>query len=257
VPNERFRPDVYVKEPARDPTILDLRPGLGHRLEMTGNHPGHYLLEDARGVRLADFNNASGQSLNLLRPAGAGPLYLRRVGDDQEYFVEAGPDVLRLDELPTQIVATQPRGAAHESFRLLFALPFSQADVEAFVARRLPVAEPTPAPAGLGRRRTVGFALLAVGAASAAIGAWALMSALSLRDEPASQARTVELNQQIETRNLWAGVSLGVAAAALGAGTVVLVGPWLARDRAAAPPGGSSLTTATGGIAGLVIEGAF
>jgi hypothetical protein len=84
VPNEKFRPDVYVKAPASAPALVDLRAALERRLELGGDHPGHYLLEDARGVRLADFHNAPGQPLHLIRPAAAGPLFLRRAGGGDE-----------------------------------------------------------------------------------------------------------------------------------------------------------------------------
>lgn len=62
VPNEKFRPDAFVKASTRTEAgaLIDLRPGLAHRLELSGDHPGHYLVEDGRGVRLADFHNAAG-----------------------------------------------------------------------------------------------------------------------------------------------------------------------------------------------------
>jgi len=97
IPNERLRPDVYAKEPASARTLLDLRTGLARRLELDGQHPGHYFIEDARGVRLADFHNAPGQPLHLMRPVGDGPLYLRKLGeqagDDLEYLMDAAPAV--------------------------------------------------------------------------------------------------------------------------------------------------------------------
>ena len=102
IPNERFRPDVYAKEPASGRNLLDLRTGLARRLELDGKHPGHYFIEDARGVRLADFHNARGQLLHVMRPPGAGPLYLRRLGGqaegDLEYVMDAAPAVLRLGD---------------------------------------------------------------------------------------------------------------------------------------------------------------
>src|SRR5204863_106889 len=115
VPNEKFRPDVYVKPPAAAPALLDLRPALARRLELGGDAPG--------------------QPLRLIRPANAGALFLRRAGALDEYRVEAGPAVLRFEDLTAQATSAQPRGAAHESFSLLFSLPFSRQAVETLVLR--------------------------------------------------------------------------------------------------------------------------
>ena len=49
IPNERFRPEVYAKEPTSGRNLLDLRTGLARRLELDGSSPGHYFIEDARG----------------------------------------------------------------------------------------------------------------------------------------------------------------------------------------------------------------
>jgi hypothetical protein len=230
VPNDKFRPDVFFKPPAGGAPILDLRPGLGRRLELGGEKPGHYLLEDARGVRLADFHNAKGQPLTLIRLATVGPMFLRREGADEEYVVDGAADVLRLDRLTPQPAAVRPRGAAHESFRLLFAWPFSQADVDSYVVR---TARPASAPAPTSLRRPAGVALLATGALAVGVGTWAVLSAVEIGNrEPQSQAALYENNQDIGRRNSWARISYATAAVALGAGAYLIWWPGSSGDRA-------------------------
>jgi hypothetical protein len=258
IPNERFRPDVYAKEPASARTLLDLRMGLARRLELDGEHPGHYFIEDARGVRLADFNNARGQPLRVMRPAGDGPLYLRKLGEqaggDLEYVMDAAPSVLRLEDLHAQPSTTAPRGAAQESFRLLFSLPFSQQVVDAFVERRpTVVAAPSIAdmPSVRSRRRPIAFGLLAVGAAAAAGGTWALLSAFDAqRRMESSQAGVYQANQLIDQRNDWARALYGISGTALATGTLLLLWPRL--TGAAAPP--VRVGISHGGDGGTVLE---
>ena len=229
IPNEKFRPDVYVKEPAASEALLDLRPGLRHRLELDGAHAGHYRLEDARGVRLADFHNAPGQPLNLVREARDGPLFLRRAGDDQEYLLDGAGDVVALDDLRPQVSTAQARGAAHESFSLLFTLPFSQVVVDDYVVSR-PVApsERANARQTAWLRRPIALGLVGVGVAAAVGGTWAVLSAVSLRHSSVeNQAQTYAVNQDIERRNEWARALYVAGGAALATGALLLLWPQL------------------------------
>jgi hypothetical protein len=225
VPNEKFRPDVYVKQPSSTTALLDLRPGLAHRMELGLNHPGHYYLENARGVRLADFNNGAGQTLHLIREADLGALYLHRVGEDSEYVLDGAPDVLRFEDLRPQATSVASRGAAHESFSLLFTLPFSEQDVEGVVVHT--ATKPTLMPNHrLALRRPLGYGLLAVGAAAGAVGTWAVFSALNLQHESANdQAGNAALNNKIDDRNTAARVLYGAGAVALAAGALLIWWP--------------------------------
>jgi hypothetical protein len=242
VANERFRSDVYARAPAAGTTLVDLRPGLSRRLELDGRHPGHYFIEDARGIRLADFHNAEGQTLRLLRPGEGGPLFLRQVGgeDALEYVLDAAPAVLHFEDLHPQPTTAEPRGAAQESFRLLFSLPFSQQVVDVFVERRptvdAPMADVPAVEVGASNtratsdwRRPVGIGLLVVGGVAAAGGGWAVASALQAqRESTSSQAESFRANELIDRRNDWARALFGISGAALVGGTVVLLWPKLA-----------------------------
>ena len=237
IPNEKFRPDVYVKEPATTRALLDLRPGLHRRIELTGEQPGHYLLEDARGVRVADFHNAPGQSLRLIRQAGDGPLFLRRLGDEFEYIVGTGDDVQRLGALLKKPSAVAARGAAHESFGLLFTLPFSQRVVDDFVVRPLTAAPPmtdTAEAAPSSVRRPVAVALLAGAVGLAAAGTWAVLGARNLHGAAAqNQADRYQLNQEIDRRDSLARLFYGAGGAAIVASALLLL--WPSRPDSASP----------------------
>lgn len=257
IPNERFRPDVYAKEPASARNLLDLRTGLARRLELDGEHPGRYFIEDARGVRLADFHNARGQPLHLMRPVGDGPLYLRKLGEqpegDLEYVMDAAPAVLRLEDLHPKPSTTAARGAAQESFRLLFSLPFSQQVVDAFVDRRPTVALPTveEVPPGSARRRPIAVGLIALGVVAAAGGSWAALSALDAqRRTEGSQAGVYQANQLIDQRDDWARALFGISGAALATGTLMLLWPRL--TGATQPPVGVGILH--GGEGGISLE---
>jgi hypothetical protein len=225
VPNDRFRPDVYVKQPTAGPAIMDLRPGLGRRLELTGAHPGHYLVEDARGVRVADFHNAAGQAMHLIRPANTSQMFLRRVGDGVEYVMDTAPPVLRFEDLRVQSRGVVPRGAAHESFRLLFSLSFSQQVVDDFVLRAPAEPPDRPGPASAAPR-PLAYGLVVAGGAAATGAAWAVLSARSIqRKSLASQADVLQANRDIDRRNGWARWLTGLGGAALVTGAALLLWP--------------------------------
>lgn len=132
IPNEKYRPDLHARAPKGGDLLLDLRRANGRRIEVDGKHAGHYFLEDARGVRIADVHNAEGQTLSLLRPAPNGRSYLRRTADDRELVIESRPDVVSVGELDAKEARVASRGAAHESFNALFTLPFGKDIVAAY-----------------------------------------------------------------------------------------------------------------------------
>jgi hypothetical protein len=258
IPNERFRPDVYAKEPAEQPTLLDLRAGLARRLELDGAHPGHYFIEDARGVRLADFNNANGQPLHVIRLAGDGPLYLRKAderhdGGDVEYVMDSAPAVLRFEDLHPQPSATAVRGAAQDAFRLLFSLPFSQETVDTFVERHVDIGSPPIADrsSGLSPRRPIALGVLAAGVAAAGGGVWAVWTARDAQKQSVTtQLDAYRANQLIDQRNDWARALFGISGAALTTGTLLLLWPRLTRG----PYSSLALGVVPGGNGETVIQ---
>ena len=229
VPNEKYRPDVYARAPNGNETLLDIRQALRRRLIIEGNNFGHYIVEDARGVRVAEGHNAPGQTLSLVRPGPTIPIYLRRTDDDREYLVPPGPEVVALADLPEGDARTRARGAAHESFSLLFSLPF---DGEAVAAYREPapaVASP-PAPDDVSSsrtRKTIGFSALGAGALGLGVGTILAISASSASSGSAgeSQADAASRNDRISHLNTASAVSFVVGGVAAGTGIVLLLWP--------------------------------
>jgi len=255
IPNERYRPDVYAKAPSPTSPLLALRPALGRRLELTGTNPGRYFIEDARGVRLADFNNAPGQALRLIRPVASAPLYLRKLAAnanaDVEYLMDAAPDVLRLEDMHPRPSTAQARGAAQDSFRLLFSLSFSQHEVDTFVVREVAPPEPPPAPDGTADslRRPLAVGLFVIGAATALGGTLAVKSALDARSaHDDSQQKMYQNDQIIHDRNELARILYGASAAAVSAGVILLLWPQISGEP---PPVTVGFAPRPGGGAGL------
>src|SRR5262249_20013615 len=82
IENDRFRPRIFARPPAARDELIDLRAARARRIAVDGAHAGRYLLEDARGVRLADFHSAPDEDVLLVRPPPTGRVYLRRLDDD-------------------------------------------------------------------------------------------------------------------------------------------------------------------------------
>jgi hypothetical protein len=218
IPNERFRPEVHARPPKDGQWLVELGNALEHRIEVDGTEAMHLRLEDSRGVRLADFHNASGQRLWVARPIGTGPLYVRRVVDGQEYRIDAMPEVVQLAALTPQAPRAIARGAEHEAFSLIFSLPYDRQAVEAYDFRA-----PVPLELGAQRpsswRRMAGWSALGVAGASLGGGVWTTLSARDLRSSGTgglTHAEAVSHNQRIQTLNR-RSTSLYAAGAVVGA----------------------------------------
>jgi len=245
IPNERFRPDVLARPPAGTDQLLDLRGGLGRHIQIDGKvGAAHYLLEDSRGVRIADFHNASDQATRIVRPPVSGPIYMRRLADGHEYLLPAGPDVLEVAAIIPQPPRVASRGAAHHAFSLIFALPFDRVVVEAFTPPTVDVATAPPRdapPSQLRRYSAIGAFAMAV--ATAASGVATTISAHSLRNGARpedSQAAIASRNDRMHTRELVAAVLYGMAGASAAAGGFLI---W---DSGAPTATGSSTTSSFG-----------
>jgi len=230
IPNERYRPEVYARAPSGDEALLNLEHGLKRRVEIDGGAPAHYVLENENGVYIAEFHNRPHAAVRLVRPSGAGRLYMARVPDGKEFVIEAGaPDVVRTAELALVEPRFQSRGAAHEAFSRTFELPFSEDSVRGYVFPS-PLARDEldePSVAGPSLKRYVGFGLLGAGAVSGALGGVALYSAGQEKDESrgASQREIERANGNIDTKNRMAAVAFGASGAAVASGVVLLLWP--------------------------------
>ena len=223
IPNERFRPDVLVRPPATSAELLALGTGLDRRIVIAPSVQGHYVLEDSDGVRVLEFHGGAGATTTLVRPPGELALYLTRVSDDVEYALPAQA-VVEVAALAPATAAAHARGAAHDSFSLLFALPFDAVVVRDFTPH-LEVVDEGPTP--LARRRRAGWIILGVGGATAASAAIVELAALALRSgaRDASQRDVATANHRIDALNTTAGVLTGVAATAIVGGALLVIWP--------------------------------
>jgi len=234
ITNDRFRPQVFARPPQQSELLVDLRGAAEHELRLEGPQAdAHYLLEDGQGVRLLDFHGTGRAATHLMRPAGEGPLYLRRLPDGGERTIPRPDGVVVLNELPETSPRTQARGAAHEAFGRLFTLAFDdqavrswdrrEADLQARLedARRDDESERSRARL----RKVLGISALAV-AAGAATGATLFeLSAQRLHDQAPPREnhdQAVSRNDRIDTRN-YAALGLGIGAVAAAASGVVLL----------------------------------
>ncbi|AKQ70158.1 peptidase C14 caspase catalytic subunit p20 [Myxococcus hansupus] len=253
IPNERFRPQLHARPPKGSELLVDLRPGMDRRLEVDGAQGAHYLLEDANGVRLAEFHNAQGQALRLLRPPPRGPVFLRRVGDEtQEFALPTTQDVVRLESLSAEAPRVASRGAAHAAFQHIFTLPFGSDTVSGFELRPPPsltLMEDAREPGRL--RKQLGWGALSLGVASAGVGMWTTLKARDLRNgvpPNLPQQEAAARNRRINALNTTSGVLYGLGGAAVLGGALLFLWP----DTDTMP-----LATLGSEGAGLGLTGAF
>jgi hypothetical protein len=229
IPNERYRPQIFWRAPAGQHALLDLRAALDRRVEVRASEGGHHFLEDAQGVRLADFHNGRSMTVRLLRPRAAtgDHLYLQRVRDGREYVLPDGVAVLSTATLPTQDAHVASRSAAHDAFFGLFALPLEATGDRGPAAAAGLEASAAPAPVRWTGRRITGWTLVAGSALAAAVSAELLVSARALTSRPrdAAGANVASINDRRRTYDRWTLATAGLATAAAVAGVTVLLWP--------------------------------
>jgi hypothetical protein len=236
IPADRFRPDVYAQPPKGTAVLMDIHAALKRRLVIDGAHAGHYYIEDAHGVRIADAHNAPGQTLSLVRPGPGSPLFLRSASDEREFPLEPEPEVLALADLPQGESRVRRRGAAHESFGLVFSLPFSNDVVASYTESSLPVlpVEPEHDKSAVGAggnahlRRRLGVASMGVAALGIGAGTILAISASSQAKGSSpteSQQDTSARNDRINTLNVASVASFAAGGAFVATGIVLLIWP--------------------------------
>lgn len=252
IPNEKYRPEMHTRPPTGAEALVDVRRARARRVEIDGAHSGHYYVEDARGVRLADVHNATGSSVYLLRPPPTGDMFLRRTTDDRELRLPALGDVVSVAELSDEPPRIASRGAAHEAFSSLFALPFDASVVRDYQPPTPPppdADEPPPSASGPGPRRLVGLGLGGAGLVSAGAGIAFALSAKRASSLPASasQLDAQVANERISRENTLAALFVGAGAAALAGGAVLWLWPTARTTTVSLVPStGGGFVTASG-----------
>jgi hypothetical protein len=233
IPNERFRPEVFSRPPRGQTRLLDLRAAVAGRVTVDlAVEPGHHLMEDQQGNRVAEFHNSRGQTVRLVRPPGPGPLFVRHLGSGREYEVPPGTDEQKLSTVAARAAPLRTRGAAHHAFSRIFSLPFDDWVVEQFQPEGEAQSAPStslrarPLPAHdhpTAWRRPAAIGALGVAALTAGASAWAVSSTRSLESEAgrSNQVRAAELNRTLERRRAQA-VGLAVASGVAATGGLLL-----------------------------------
>jgi hypothetical protein len=230
IPNERFRPDVFARPPRGTARLVDLRAALGRRIEIASAVQGHYILEDALGVRILEFHGRS-EPTSVVRPASSSQLYFVR-SDGKEYVLP-NADVVQIAALEPQEPRVSSRGAAHEAFERVFSLPFdrrveSRYSFDASTATLEPaIYGEASAPRSRGRRTAMWLAY-GLSAASVAAGGYATYRAREVRNSARAGEPQEEIssrNDRISRLNTTAGVLYGLAGGALVTGTILMLWP--------------------------------
>jgi hypothetical protein len=206
--------------------LLDLRGRWHSRVDVAPTRTGHYLLEDGRGVRIADFHNDDSQPTYVLRPPHSGRLYLRRVDDDVEFVIPSEPDRVALAELEPAEPRDHARGAANDAYGLLFSLPFGPTVVRAYRPRSEAFVDARARGTRSPWKTYTGVGLLGLGAGGVALGAVMLGSAASLRDESAAdRAARTALDARVRDRSTAAAISFAAGGVAAACGLTLLLLP--------------------------------
>jgi hypothetical protein len=240
VRNERYRPDILARAPASgDDVVLDLSDAGGGLLRFGMGDRGRRVLEDSLGVRWADVHPGLHQKLTLAIPAprwGADLFFVESVSEDAEYRLRGGAEV-DLTKLAPQPRRVLRRGALHEAFALLFALPFDDTTtmppVDLDLQRRLDGADEGTAPRSFwthDRKRAAATGAAVGGAAGFVAAGVFAVSAASLRREAEGQngADRSLVDDQIARRNGWT-VATSVGSVLLAATAIALYG-WSRSD---------------------------
>jgi len=125
----RYRPDVLVHPPSRDPYRPVLRWSTPASIELQASNWGHVYVETPQGERVIDVHPAAGQRAQLWTPS-TRPLFLRKNDQSAEYVIDDATG-RSVDPSTTRPPSVAAKGALSIAFEQLFAAPFSAAHVSA------------------------------------------------------------------------------------------------------------------------------
>lgn len=263
VPSARLRVFARAPELRGEAPLLDLSAFEGAaRLHVAPEHAASFHVEDARGVRVADFHSGREQAV-ALRLVGAAPFFVR-IGDAAMEAMVAQGQTIEVGELAFAPVRSSAKGSVERSFRrLLFQIPFSRAffsQLQGPVAGDASLAEARLAQEARSRRRGIAGWTAVLGGA-AAVGAGAVFGALTLDAYRDAERHSGDPSDEVfQARKLaadryktFANVAYGVGAAAIGAGIYLL---FTGERPGAAPTLSPGVATLPGGAA-IVLSGGF
>jgi hypothetical protein len=229
IPNRKYRPQVMTAPPdgVLD-TVLATLPSGPLLLEIDASAAGRTFVESERGIRLADLNVAAGAPVRLRLPTDLGAFFVSRESPPGEYHLPAQAGHAVLSRLIAEPKRARARGAAHEAFRYLYALPFDGAALASFQPdASVEASDPGPESS---LPRWAPWVTTAAGATALAVSAGLAASSHRLRDSatPATDGAQLDsLNRRMATRNRIATIT-GLSGGALLLGSAAL---WLWRGK--------------------------
>jgi hypothetical protein len=217
--NQRYRPDFMVRPPANDfraklLSWTDPDPSRLIRIEPS-TAAGHIYVETGRGERLLDAHPAGNQELWLHVPKER-PLFVRRHDEsaEQEIAQTLAPPVTVLTAVHADVIR---RGALHLAFEQLFALPFSDGEIDAFERRvRIAGARVAAVDRALDKRRTLQWVSgsIVIGAAAGALAMGGLAAERYFASARSSQVDIAHANHTIRQLDIAAVACIAVAGVA-------------------------------------------
>jgi len=224
--NEKYRPQLRALRPTATRQLLDIRSGLesGPIVFEHDTPSAHYVLEDARGVRLIDLHNAPHSTTHLVRPAARGSLTIARAdGAGDEYEIPLQDEPILFADLTPRSRTIAARGAADNAFRQLFAVPFAPSALETLAITDrdylsvLRDAERWRLEETRNQRQKWGRVSFVSAGVAAAVGVASGFQALSLANEDSSGLTQLQAQARNDSLARWettALISGGVAGAA-------------------------------------------
>lgn len=229
-----------------------------------GDMAGRYCIEDARGVRVADFHYSSDQTVTLALP-GVAPFFIRT--DSTESSIESPASQVYASNLTFQPRTAASKGSVESSFRQdLYTIPFGMGFYRGALAMLPELDEPTPVlvqqdgPERSRPGRVSGWIALgsgvAMGAGSAIAYGLANRSYDKYRD--AEDMTTADARQaEAENRLLTSRVLLGVGSAFAVTGAVLMIVDAVKHKKGDRPRSAAPVVTVTDRQVTLGLQGRF
>jgi hypothetical protein len=236
IPNRRYRPQVSTIPPGGDlDAALATLPAGPMVVEMDTTTTGRAYVETETGLRLADFHASPGVPIKLHLPTDVGGMFVEQVEGDssaptREFRVapQAGGHIMLSSLTPTP-TPVRSRGAGHEAFLHLFAIPFDAGAVNAFQIEDLDAAqlrwnqEVLDARDRQTHRRKLALRAFELSVGTAAIGTGLLWSAYSIQAPP--QKGVMGANDAFGWRAIAGWTSVGIAGASAVTGALLYFWP--------------------------------
>jgi hypothetical protein len=259
IPNHRYRPEVSTVAPGGNlDATLAVMPAAGSIvLEMDLQPAGRAFVETETGIRLVDMHPAPGVPVQVRLPTDLGGLFVEQEATPnvssslREFRLQPHAGHVRMSALAASTPHVSARGAGHEAFLHLFALPFDSQSAAAFNLDATDAAELKwqhdydEAEHNKSLRRKIGIPALTLGLATGAVAGGLWVSTWFVDDNGLGKGAD-DHNAAVESRQRTAWILGGVAGASLITGAILMLWPDAPALSVASGPGGETSLAYTG-----------